>query len=111
MFEEIDFSTRAVREFRPEHFFIDASARLAHLMSPAYRTRLAGRYQRKLREFVCFYKRNRDQDGALGSLLWLLVGLAMEAVAVSIKSRHFGPISGSIRGLTEAVIKWQIRHV
>ncbi len=110
MLEDIDFSTRAVKEFGPEHFFINTSARLAHLMSPANRARLAGRYQRKLREFVCFYKKNCDQSGALVSLLWLLVGLTLEAVVVSIKARHFGPISGSIRGLMEG-IKWQIRQV
>lgn len=110
MLEDIDFSTRAAREFGPEHFFINTSARLAHLMSSANRARLADRYQSKLRAFVCFYKKNRDQGGALISLLWLLVGLTLEAVVVSIKSRHLGPISGSIRGLMEGV-KWQIRQV
>lgn len=110
MLEDIDFSTRAAREFGEEHFFINTSARLAHLMSPANRARLANRYQRKLREFICFYKKNSGRTGALINLLWLLVGLMLEAVWVAVKSRHFGPVSGSLKGLVDG-IKWRIKPI
>lgn len=110
MLEDIDFSTRAVREFGRERFFINTSARLAHLMSPVNRARLRPRYQRKLREFICFYKKNKDRNGALPSLLWLLVGLGIEAVVAAARSRHLGPISGYFSGILDG-IQWKIKPV
>jgi glycosyltransferase involved in cell wall biosynthesis len=110
MLEDIDFSTRAAREFGSGRFFINTSARLAHLMSPVNRMRLGPRYQRKLREFICFYKKNRHRSGALANLLWLLVGLATEAIVISIKLRHFGPVSGFVRGVIDG-IRWQIKPI
>lgn len=107
MLEDIDFSTRAAREFGPEHFFINTSARLAHLMSPINRTRLGFRYRRKLREFVCFYKKNSSEPGALPALIWLLIGMLIEAMVISAKSRHVGPIFGFFHGLADG-IRWKI---
>jgi GT2 family glycosyltransferase len=108
MLEDIDFSTRAVCEFGAGRFFINTSARLTHLMSPVNRARLAGRYERKLREFVVFYKKNRGQASSLANLLWLLVGLSFEAIVAAARARHIGPLSGSIKGLLDG-IKWRVR--
>ncbi len=110
MLEDIDFSTRAVREFGKDRFFINTSARLNHLMSDLNRARLAGRYERKLREFLVFYKKNRDQPWARASLLWLLNGLFLEAVVATIKLRNFGPVKGYFAGLISG-IRYQVKWV
>lgn len=107
MLEDIDFSTRAAHTYGADRFFINTSARLAHLMSPANRARLGGRYQRKLREFICFYKKNKHQNHALPNLIWLLIGMSIEAVIVSIKLRHSGPAIGSLKGMIDG-IQWKI---
>jgi GT2 family glycosyltransferase len=108
MLEDIDFSTRAVSEFGEDNFFINTTARLQHLMSPVNRARQAPRYSRKLREFFVFYKKNRYEQFAFISLLWLLVGLLLEAVYVSIRSLHFGPIIGTFSGIVKG-IRWKLR--
>lgn len=107
MLEDIDFSTRAAAAYGVDRFFINTSARLAHLMSPANRARLGGRYQRKLREFICFYKKNRYQKSALPNLMWLLIGMSIEAIVVSIKLRHSGPAVGSFKGMIDG-FRWKI---
>lgn len=108
MLEDIDFSTRAAKEFGADRFFINTSAKLAHMASPVNRARLLPRYQRKLREFICFYKKNRDQENSAFSLLWLLVGLSLEAIYASAASRSIAPLRGLTNGLIQG-IKWEIR--
>jgi GT2 family glycosyltransferase len=107
MLEDIDFSTRAVREFGAENFFINTSARLRHMMSPVNRAQLALRYRRKLKEFICFYKKNRRHKYAFISLLWLLCGLALESVLVAISHRSWNPIKGLSIGVMDG-IRWKV---
>ena len=109
MLEDIDFSTRAAREFGGDKFFINTSARLLHTFSPANRAVSGARYEHKLREYVCFYKKNCDQAGALPSFLWLLVGLSLEAILVSVKLMDVAPVIGAVRGLLKGV-RWQIQE-
>lgn len=108
MLEDIDFSTRAVREFGEGNFIINTSARLSHLMSPVNRAKLATRHERKVREFICFYKKNHDQRWALITLSWLLVGLFLEASIASLNSMHHGPVFGYYKGLLRGV-QWKIK--
>lgn len=108
MVEDIDFSVRAAKEFGPERFFINTSAKLAHMVSPINRDKLLPRYQRKSREFICFYKKNRDQKYATFSLIWLLVGLSLEAIYASAISKSDAPLKGLVKGILHG-IKWRIR--
>lgn len=103
MLEDIVFSTNAVRVFGEGKFYINTSARLEHRMSPVNRDRFTARYERKLREYACFYKLNRDQRWALLNFVWLLSGLFMESFFMILKSRHFGPLIGSVRGLIQGI--------
>lgn len=97
--EDIDFSTRAAREFGQDRFYINTGAVLDHAMSPLNRAVLFPRYERKVREFICFYKKNRDQHWALPSLLWLLVGLFLEALVESARTFRLSPLFGAASGL------------
>lgn len=107
MLEDIDFSTRAAKEFGEEKFYINTGARLAHMMSPVNRASLAPRYRRKLREYICFYKKNRDEKYALFSLIWLIIGLIFESIFASIRLRNIGPLEGTFRGVSDGV-KWRM---
>lgn len=108
MLEDIDFSTRAARTFGCDKFFINPSACLDHKVSLINREILAPRFERKLREQIVFYKKNKDGRFVLPSLLWLLVGLFLEAAACSLSARSASPVSGTIRGILRG-IQWELR--
>lgn len=99
MLEDIEYSTRAAKVFGGEHFYVNTAVRLEHHMSPVNRERSGFRWERKFREYICFYKKHREEPGAVLHLVWLLVGLGLEAVFVSLRTLSFGPFLGAIRGL------------
>jgi GT2 family glycosyltransferase len=103
MLEDIVFSTQAGRKFGEDKFYINTSARLKHRISPVNRDIFTARYERKLREYTCFYKLNRDKKWSLSNFVWLLSGLFMEAFFMTLKSRHFGPLIGSVKGLIQGI--------
>lgn len=98
MLEDIEFSTRAADFFGSNHFFINTSMCLVHNMSPTNRTRLAERWQRKLREYITFYKKNSKKPFSLINLIVLLIGLFGESIISSILINNIGPIKGTIVG-------------
>ena len=106
MLEDIDFSTRAVQHFG-ERFYINPNARLEHHMSPLNRAVLGARQRRKLREFLVFYKKRRQADGAGAALLLLLIGLFLEAGYQAAQARHLSPITGYFLGLWDGV-RWKL---
>jgi glycosyltransferase involved in cell wall biosynthesis len=99
MLEDVDFSTRAVKHFGPDRFFINPNARLVHNMSPTNRSRLGPRWERKAREFILFYKKHRDQTAALLNLIWLFIGLTVESMYSAVRLLHPGPVTGLVRGM------------
>lgn len=99
MLEDIDFSTRAADFFGDECFFISTNMCLDHNMSPINRARLKVRWQRKLYEYVVFYKKHSDKPWSLMNLIWLVVGLFGESVVSSVLSKNIGPLTGTIVGL------------
>jgi hypothetical protein len=105
MLEDIDFSTRAADFYGDEHFFIVSNICLKHNMSPVNREKLKYRWQRKLREYVVYYKKNSFKPWALINLIWLLVGMLGESVISSILMRNLGPFIGTIIGLYHGVKK------
>jgi len=103
MLEDIDFSTRAVRHFGAERFFINPASRLAHYMSPVNRTQFGPRWERKGREYILFYKKHCDQPAALISLIWLLIGLVLEGGYASLRIFRLSPLFGLLRGISKGV--------
>lgn len=106
MLEDIDFSMRASYVYG-NHFYINTKARLAHHMSPLNRSVYQYRYQRKLREFIVFYKKHQSGLADYFAMLWLLTGMLIESAIVSVKSRKIGPLKGYFKGLVDG-IKWQV---
>ena len=105
MLEDIDFSTRAADFFGDGYFFISTNMCLDHNMSPINRARLKGRWQRKLREYITFYKKHSDKPWSLVNLIWLLIGMFGESVVSSVLSKNIGPLAGTIVGLYDGIRK------
>lgn len=106
MLEDIDFSTRVAREFGA-HLYINPNARLDHRMSPVNRAVQGPRQERKVREFIVFYKKARGHGSHPVHLALLGVGLFLEALFQSAKSRSLRPVGGFFRGLWRGA-RWKI---
>jgi len=107
MLEDVDYSTRAVREYG-HRFYINPNARLEHRMSPVNRAVLGPRQRRKLREFLLFYRKRAAQPWALAQLLWLLVGLLLEALWQSVRTASSAPLAGWFAGIADGV-RWKLK--
>lgn len=101
--EDIDFSTRAAKKFGKQHFFINTGAILDHRVSPVNRAKLLPKYERKVREFICFYKKNRTSIFDTFSLIWLMLGLLIEAVMSAIVYRSTDPLIGAFKGFVQGI--------
>lgn len=101
--EDIEFSTRSVAAFGVEHFYVNTAVRLEHYASSLNRARLGARWQRKLREYILFYKKNKETPGAHLDLVFLLAGLGLESLYAALRSVHHGPLVGAVTGLLEGV--------
>ena len=99
MLEDIEFSSRAVDFFGKNRFFINTNMCLVHNMSAINRKTLAKRWQRKLREYIMFYKKNSRKPFSLIALTWLLIGLIGESVISSVSMKNIGPVQGTIVGI------------
>lgn len=107
MLEDVDFSTRVAANFGPR-LYVNPNARLEHRMSPMNRTVLGARQQRKVREFLVFYKKRRT-TGARGlHLALLLIGLLLDSVFQAVQTRRWAPLPGYFRGLSQGA-RWQVR--
>ena len=104
--EDIDFSTRVARAFGPR-LFINPNARLEHRMSPVNRGVLGARQERKVREFIVFYKKRRNVGARPAHLALLGIGLFLEAAYQAVRSRSFGPVPGFFRGLWRGA-RWKV---
>ena len=107
MLEDIDFSMRASKGFG-NCFYINPSARLTHYMSPINRAVLGQKYRRKVKEFLVFYKKHGVGVAAFASLLWLLIGLWMEAMLTALRARNINPLVGYLRGVWDG-LRWEVR--
>ncbi len=104
--EDIDFSTRVARTYGPR-LYINPNARLEHHMSPVNRAVLGPRQERKVREFLVFYKKRRGQGARVAHLVLLGAGLLLEAVFQALRSRTLSPVPGYFRGLWRGA-RWKI---
>ena len=104
--EDVDFSTRVAREFG-RRLYINPNARLEHRMSPANRAVLGARQERKVREFLVFYKKHRGRGARAAHLVLLAIGLFLEAAYQSLRNRSLRPLPGYFRGLWRGA-RWKI---
>jgi GT2 family glycosyltransferase len=102
MLEDFDFSTRATLELGP-HFYINPRARLAHNFAPAGRDALGKREQRKVTEYLVYFKKRRHLPFAVPATLWLLCGLVISAAATSARHGTVRPLLGTFRGISAGV--------
>lgn len=107
MLEDVDFSVRVNNTFE-QASYINTKARLAHYMSPTNRAVYQQRYRRKLREFIVFYKKHGHGIQDVCALGWLLVGLVIEAIVISVRSFKLSPIKGCFLGLRDG-IQWRLK--
>ncbi len=107
--EDVDFSTRVARAFGP-HLYINPNARLEHRMSPANRAVLGARQERKVREFLVFYKKRRAQGARVSHLVLLAAGLFLEALFQSMQNHSLKPVPGYFRGLWHGA-RWKILDI
>ena len=103
--EDVDFSTRVARQYGPR-LYINPNARLEHRMSPVNRAVLGPRQERKVREFVVFYKKRRSGARAVHVAL-LLCGLLIESVFQCLQQRSFAPLHGYFRGIARGA-RWKV---
>jgi glycosyltransferase involved in cell wall biosynthesis len=110
MFEDVDFSTRAAKIFGKENFFVHTGMHLEHKMSPINRPSLRPRWRRKLRETLCFFKKNQDRSFSLVCLLWLLIGACLESLVSAVRLNNAGPVTGAARGVVDGIF-YQLSEV
>jgi len=105
MLEDIDFSTRAADFFGDECFFISTNMCLEHNMSPINRVQLKERWQKKLREYITFYKKHCNKRWSLVNLIWLLIGMLGAAFVSSVLAKNIGPLVGTLIGFYDGICK------
>jgi glycosyltransferase involved in cell wall biosynthesis len=105
MLEDIDFSTRAADFFGDKYFFISTNMCLEHNMSPINRPQLKERWQKKIREYITFYKKHSDKRWSLVNLIWLLIGMFGESVVSSVLLMNIGPLRGTMIGFFDGIRK------
>ena len=102
MLEDIDYSTRAAGYFG-DRFYINTQAHLSHFSSPVNRDTTGVKFRRKNFEFIIFYKKRSSFPFALVSLVWLLLGLMLDAVAKSLGDRSLAPLKGYFNGVWDGI--------
>jgi GT2 family glycosyltransferase len=104
MYEDVEYSVRACRQFGENNFYINTQARLQHLFSPINRNKLRPFYERKARESICYYKKNRE-DSLFGfDITWLFFGFTIEAVHKAFKNMTLEPLIGLIIGAKMGIL-------
>ena len=102
MMEDIDFSTRVVYHFG-HLLYINPNARLAHYSSPVNRKSLGPRERQKICEYAIYYKKRARLHGATLAFIWVLLGLFIEAILQTLRSRNNSPLVGFFSGLNDGI--------
>ena len=102
MFEDMEYSTRVVKEFG-HRLYINKNARLEHHMAPRNRDPHGLRQRRKLKEVILFYKKRKHWSGSRSGLLFGLIWWFAEATFQSLRGFRFGPVLGYCRGILDGI--------
>jgi len=102
MMEDFEFSTRVSAQF-PDSLFITSSARLEHDYSPLNREGQIKSVERKVREYLLFYKKNRSLRGSRIALSILMTGLFLDAIIKTIIQVKIGYLKYYFRGIIGSI--------
>ena len=92
--EDIEFSIRAADFFGHENFVIATNVCLQHHVSSLNRDTMKPRWARKTHEFILLYKKNKEKNFVLLSLIWLIIGLTFEALVSALRFRNIEQVIG-----------------
>jgi hypothetical protein len=68
---------------------------------------LGPRQERKVREFVVFYKKRRGKGARAAHLALLAIGLFLEAAFQAVRERSLAPLQGYFKGLWHGA-RWKV---
>jgi GT2 family glycosyltransferase len=102
MMEDFEFSTRVNRLY-PNTLFITSMARLEHHYSPLNRDNKIRGVERKVFEYILYFKKNRFVRWSYLSFIILMMGLFVGISAQSIKTVNLNFIRAFFRGVRSAV--------
>ena len=102
MMEDFEFSFRANKNF-PDSLYINSDARLEHNFSPINRNNKIKSTQRKVFEYLVFFKKNRENYADYFSLNLLLFGLFFQAISQTILEFKLGYLSAFLVGIKEGI--------
>jgi glycosyltransferase involved in cell wall biosynthesis len=102
MMEDFEFSYRANRIF-PSSLFINSDARLEHNFSPINRNKKTMATQRKVFEYLVFFKKNKEKSLDYFSLFILFIGLAAQILILTIVEFRFSYLFAFFKGLNEGL--------
>ena len=102
MMEDFEFSTRVSAQF-PDSLFITSSARLEHHYSPLNREGQIKSVERKVREYLLFYKKNRSLRGSRIALSILMAGLFLDATVKSMVQLKIAYLNYFFRGIKKSM--------
>ncbi|NBO71512.1 glycosyltransferase family 2 protein [bacterium] len=106
MMEDFEFSFRVNHRF-PDTLFINPNARLVHNYSQLNRDSKIRSLERKLFEYIVFYKKNRQYSNSTLSLFIVLLGIFFNATGLCLKHINLAPILAFFRG-TKNGFKYEV---
>jgi GT2 family glycosyltransferase len=102
MMEDFEFSTRVSAQF-PGSLFITSAARLEHHYSPLNREGRIKSVERKVWEYLLFYKKNSSSPGSGIALAILMTGLFLDAAIKSIIQLKIAYLNYYFRGIKKSI--------
>ncbi len=104
MLEDVDFSTRVALAGQGRMAIVP-TARLEHHFAPAGRASMGLREAKKACEFVLFLRTRPHRSSDVLWLAWVLMGVALQALAKSLRNLCARPIAGVMRGIWEGATR------
>lgn len=101
-YEDQEFSIR-VKKYFSKKLYLASDAELYHNHSVVNRTSLVKKYRGDILEVFMIYKKNRDIKNARISLVVILIGLFLNATALSISLKKIGVLKNFFVGLFEGI--------
>jgi GT2 family glycosyltransferase len=98
MMEDFEYSFR-VNHLFPDALYINPKARLVHNFSPLNRDNKILSFEKKIFEYIVFYKKNKDYPRSSVDLYILLTGILFDAIALSLKLISLAPFIAYFRGV------------
>jgi len=98
MMEDFDYS-RKIRETLGGGLFVSPNARAIHNHSVTNRASEADQEERKVFEYISYYKKSRRDKFSFVQLVWLLIGLFLHVVLKSFLDGNLALIKAYIDGI------------